>query len=218
MAAKKRRLMPDLDELQYKRGQTKSAIKGVEAAVRQLKEIDLMSTTSNVLSEDHSLLWLISLYGLRLVFMVVSCYNALPKALTENQMLHYLSRCCDCPVKEVKPLLSFIQANCPSLLEMLRPSDLPVVLAPPVCACINCGRRLVSNHCTKVKYYTEGGVSYADKVTLRCVDCKLFYNPTQYGNKSDLGFRYYPEVGRIVEATDSVCATRSLGEFQCSLA
>ena len=76
----------------------------------------------------------------------------------------------------------------------------------------------MSNHCTKVKYYTEGGGSYADKVTLRCVDCKLFYNPTQYGNKSDLGFRYYPEVGRIVEATDSVCATRSLGEFQCSLA
>ena len=81
-----------------------------------------MSTTSNVLSEDHSLLWLISLYGLRLVFMVVSCYNALPKVLTENQMLYYLSRCCDCPVKEVKPLLSFIQANCPSMLEMLRPS------------------------------------------------------------------------------------------------
>ena len=67
MAAKKRRLMPDLDELQYKRRQMKSPIKGVEAAVRQLKEIDLMSTTSNVLSEDHSLLWLISLYGLRLV-------------------------------------------------------------------------------------------------------------------------------------------------------
>ena len=43
MAAKNRRLMPDLDELQYKRGQTKSAIKGVDAAVRQLKEIDLMS-------------------------------------------------------------------------------------------------------------------------------------------------------------------------------
>ena len=59
MAAKKRRLVPDLDELEYKRRQTKSAIKGVEAAVRQLKEIDLMSTTSNVLSEDHSLLWLI---------------------------------------------------------------------------------------------------------------------------------------------------------------
>ena len=72
--------------------------------------------------------------------------------------------------------------------------------------------------CTQLKYYSEGGVSYADKVTLRCVDCKLFYNLTQYGNKSDLGFRYYPEVGRIVEATDSVCATRSLGEFQCSLA
>ena len=218
MAAKKRRLMPDLDELECKRKQTKGAMKGVEAAVKQLKEIDLMSTMSNVLSEEYSLVWLMSLYGLRLVFMVVSCFNALPKALTENQMLHYVSRYCDHPVKEVKALLSFVQASCPSLLEMLRPDDLPVVLAPPVGACINCGRRLVSNHCTKVKYYSEGGVSYADKVTLCCVDCKLFYNLTQYGNKSDLGFRYYPEVGRIVEATDSVCATRSLGEFQCSLA
>ena len=32
MAAKKRRLMPDLDELEHKRRQTKSAMKGVEAA------------------------------------------------------------------------------------------------------------------------------------------------------------------------------------------
>ena len=64
----------------------------------------------------------------------------------------------------------------------------------PVGKCIVCRRRLVSNNCTKVKYYAEGGVSYADKVTLRCVDCTLFYNLTQYGNKSDLGFRHYPEV------------------------
>lgn len=219
MAAKKRRFMPDLDELECKRKQTKSAMKGVEAAVKQLKDINLMNIMSNSLSEECSLLWLISLYGLPLIFRVLSCFNALPKALTENQMLHYLSRYCGCPVEETKALLSFVQTSCPSLLEMLRPQDdLPVVLAPPVGECIVCGRRLVSNHCTKVKYYAEGGVSYADKVTLRCVDCKLFYNLTQYGNKSDLGFRFYPEVGRVVEATDSVCATRSLGEFQCSLA
>ena len=36
------------------------------------------------------------------------------------------------------------------------------------------------------------------------------YNLTQYGNKSDLGFRFYPEVGRVVEATDSVCAIREV--------
>ena len=56
--------------------------------------------------------------------------------------------------------------------------DLPVVLAPPGGECIVCGRRLVSNHCTEVKYYAEGGLSYADKITLHCVDCKLFYNLT----------------------------------------
>ena len=39
MAAKKRRFMPDLDELECKRKQTKSAMKGVEAAVKQLKDI-----------------------------------------------------------------------------------------------------------------------------------------------------------------------------------
>ena len=56
MAAKKRRLMPDLDELQYKRGQTKSAIKGVEAAVRSQKIDGLLvlatrrSGTSAILS------------------------------------------------------------------------------------------------------------------------------------------------------------------------
>ena len=71
---------------------------------------------------------------------------------------------------------------------MLRPQDdLLVVLAPPVGACINCGRQLVSNHCTKVKYYSEGGVLHADKATLHSVDRKLFYNLTQYGNKSDPG-------------------------------
>ena len=61
----------------------------------------------------------------------------------------------------------------------------------------------MSNHCTKVKYYSEGGVLHVDKVTLRCVDCKLFYNLTQYGNKSDLG-----EIPCIVSTVS--CSTASL--------
>ena len=86
MTAKKHRLMPDLDELECKRKQTKSVMKEVEAEVKQLKEINRMSTMSNSLSEEYSLLWLISLYELQLVFTV--------KTLTENQMLHFLSRYC----------------------------------------------------------------------------------------------------------------------------
>ena len=82
MTAKKRRLMPDLDELECKRKQAKSVMKEVEAEVKQLKEINWMSTNS--LSEEYSLLWLILLSGLQLVF----------KTLTKNQMLHFLSRYC----------------------------------------------------------------------------------------------------------------------------
>ena len=59
MAAKKRRFMPDLDELECKRKQTKGAMKGVEAAVKQLKDINLMNIMSNSLFEECSLLWLV---------------------------------------------------------------------------------------------------------------------------------------------------------------
>lgn len=120
---------------------------------------------------------------------------------------------------EVKELVSFIQSSCPSLLEKLTmQNNNPVVLAPPTSTCFQCGKKLVSNHTCKVKYYTEEGASLVDKVTLRCIECKLYYNVTQFGNKSSLGFRFYPMTGDIVEATDTVYAKRSLLEFQCALA
>ena len=70
--------------------------------------------------------------------------------------------------------------------------------------------------------YRRNEVTVADKVTLRCIPCRLIYNPAQYGNKSDEGFRYYERaIGQqleIVEATDGVRMTKSLLELQCSLA
>ena len=74
-------------------------------------------------------------------------FNTLPKALTEHQVLHHVSRYCDCPVK---PLLSFEQAS--FYVGGVSKDDLPVVLATAVGACINCGCQLVANHCTKFKY------------------------------------------------------------------
>ena len=77
-------------------------------------------------------------------------FNTLPKVLTEHRVLHHVSRYCDCPVKA---LLSFVQASFYMLEVSVRPlDDLPVVLATPVGACINCGCQLVTNHCTKFKY------------------------------------------------------------------
>ncbi len=58
-------------------------------------------------------------------------------------------------------------------------------VAPSVHACLECGHRLVSDHSCKFRCYSKGGAALVDKVT-RCVNCKLFYNLTQYGNKSDV--------------------------------
>jgi len=223
MAAKKRRLMPNLEELECKRRRAKSTLKEVEEAVMRLKEsnlIDILGQSSNSSpSEEHCILWLVSSFGLHVVFRLISCWNVLPKALTELQTLRYISGYCNLPLEEVKTLLSFVQASCPSLFDTLKlPGDLPKVVAPPVLECLECGQQLVSNHSCKVRCYSERGVSLVDKVTLRCMNCKLFYNLTQYGNKRDTGFRFYPSPGDLVEATDSACAKRSLLELQCSLA
>ena len=95
---------------------------------------------------------------------------------------------------------------------------MPCVLAHPVSHCLQCNDNLVSYVC-EVQYYTTLGVESADKVTLRCLRCQLFYNYSQFGNKKD-GFCFYPNNLQqvAVEATDGVLVHRSLAEFHCSLA
>ena len=92
------------------------------------------------------------------------------------------------------------------------------MLGPPTCVCYECGSNLVSYHQCQVRYYTTVGVKKGSKITLRCIDCQLMYNHSMFGNKRELGFRYYPEARKIVEATDTVYFQRELLEFQCSLA
>ena len=65
---------------------------------------------------------------------------------------------------------------------------------------------------------TLSGVKPVTKVTLRCQPCKLLYNYSQFGNKSELGFRYYQEMQPMVEVTDATFVERKLLEFQCNLA
>ena len=45
---------------------------------------------------------------------------------------------------------------------------------------------------------TTVGVKKGSKITLRCIDCQLMYNYSMFGNKRELGFRYYPEARKIV--------------------
>lgn len=69
-----------------------------------------------------------------------------------------------------------------------------------------------------VKVYTTEGVKKAQKVTLQCMECHLYYNYTHYGNKQDLGFRVYEEQRPAVEVSDALYFERQLLEYQCSSA
>ncbi len=116
-------------------------------------------------------------------------------------------------------LQEFVKEQCPSLLRALGvESEGPPVLGPPTSICYECGSNLVEYHHCQVKYYTLQGVRVGQKNTLRCSDCKVLYNYSQFGNKRELGFRYYDEARRIVEATDVAYFQRELLELQCSLA
>ena len=103
----------------------------------RLKDSNLIDIRGqDSLSEEHCILWLVSSYGLQVVFRLVSCWNVLPKAITELQALRYISAYCNLPLEDVKTFLSFVQVSCPSLFDTLKsPVDLPEVVAPPVVGC-----------------------------------------------------------------------------------
>ena len=76
----------------------------------------------------------------------------------------------------------------------------------------------VTKNVVQVKCYSLKGCHRAIKFTLRCKRCTITYNYAQYGNKSGLGYRFYPREREYVEATDVVYYSRKLLEWQCSLA
>ena len=91
------------------------------------------------------------------------------------------------------------------------------ILAPPTRICFECGSSLSFYHTCEAELYTLSGVKPATKVTLLCQLCKLLYNYSQFGNKLQLGYRYYQEMQLMVEVTDATFVERKLLEFQCNL-
>jgi len=139
MATKKRRLMPNLEEL---RRRAKSTLKEVEEAVIRLKEsnlIDMQGQSSNSSpSEEHCILWLVSSFGpaggVQTDFMLehfAQGTNRTADIAIHKWILQFafgggedtlvicalsiLSSLFD-TLKEVKTLLSFVQASCPLFL------------------------------------------------------------------------------------------------------
>ena len=221
MATKKRRLLPSLDELEFEAKRHKAAFSTVHESFKSLSEVDLFSLPPAKLrkfTSDEKLSWLITRYSFDVVAKLCSSVKVLPSTLTENQKVTILQK--DLPqlsLEVIKVLLSFVTNELSDTVGSFTANRV-AILAPPVGHCYDCQQPLSSYGSCQVKCYTTNGAVKCEKFTLRCTECKLLYNYAQFGNKHDLGFRYYPLQREFVEASDTTYIERNLLELQCSLA
>ena len=238
-APKKRKansLLPDLQELKKSRSihkkEFQKAVDAVET-LRQLKLDDaLLHTAEGMRDKEMLLTWLVALYGFSSVMSVMIAVNNLPANLTEAQQTSYIetslqscSNLADMQPTELDTLVK-ISRKCLTDGDSFAKVCTKIatqectVLSPPVQACLECDRRLVSYHTANVKYYTTSGVKKVEKITLRCQHCRILYNYSQFGDKSESGFRFYPSDCKpaAIEVSDTVYFHRDLLEWQCSLA
>ena len=173
------------------------------------------------LHPDNILVWLIAKHGSTTIFSLMKALHSLPKSLTECQREAVLMQACPSGISndDLKRVCTILSELCMNgfPMSMTTPQHTHV-MAPPTATCIECGDKLVAYHSCDVKYYSTKEVYYAKKFTLRCAKCCLLYNYSQYGDKHERGFRYYPQEQPAVEVTDTVYFDRQLLDWQCSLA
>ena len=221
MAAKKRKLLPSLEDLEHKAKVQKEASKVAKDSVESLSGLDLFSLSSSKqqkLTSDEKLCWLISRFSFKTVSTMCSMLRALPSTLTKHQKITIMQEQVQLCQTSIEDMLSFLDVM-PEVVKAFSESQCGlVVLAPPVGHCLECRQRLTAYNKCQVKCYLSNGAMYGQKCTLRCTHCKLYYNYSQYGNKHERGFRYYPSPQSFIEASDTTFIRRDLLELQCSLA
>ena len=167
------------------------------------------------LTKDEKICWLISHYSFTVVAKVCSFLKCLPSALTEKQQISIMQE--ELPMlsaESISKMLSFITSQLSDAIPCFSARD-DIILSPPVDSCYECQQLLSPYNSCQLRCYTTTGAMHGHKFTLRCTR-KLFYNYTQYGNKHELGFRYYPSQRGFVEASDTTYIERNLLELQCS--
>ena len=187
--------------------------------VSEMSKLDFRGPLCDLSSvpENVKVCWLISRFSLETVMKISQCHRDLPTGLTVKQHKSFVAERTDASVEDADFIEDFISNHCPSLIKF---SSLKYqrILSPPTSICLECGRDLVQYHQCSIKCYSMSGLEAATKITLRCIKCSLLYNYSQFGNKRELGFRFYPEPREYIEATDAILIHRQLLELQCSLA
>ncbi len=223
MASRRKRakLLPDLEEVASKVRGTKKVLDEFIRAMEAVKSLSLvheMSRQLNTMTEDQVFSLLVCKFGIASVSQASALLSRLPPSTPDHMKQRYLLAH-GLADPELTSMVETLRSMCPSALKALQStsSDL-LLLAPPTRVCLECGKDLTTYHDCTVKYYTLQGFATIDKLSLRCQDCELLYNYSQYGNKHSLGFRYYDVKRDNVEVNDCVYFDRNLLEFQCSLA
>ena len=218
-------LLPDIETMEVQRSADKQSICAVKSGYEQMKAISLELTSvkrREKMNDDIKVLWLMAKYGVSAVIKVIAAIEAVPSSLSERQALKYVHKTVDeneVARSDVETMYSFLVHSCLSITRIGANSKVErVVIAPPCGECYSCKRPLVSYLTTDVKLYTCVGLKPIEKVILRCKECNLIYNPTQFGNKHTQGFQFYEKEQPILEVSDTVYFERSLLEWQCCLA
>ena len=220
--SKKRKLPADLHEAEALLRTTSSARRAVLEAYNSLQVVELNEVEGvpqpQALSPDALTTLLVAKYGIQELQKMAKILVNLPETLTPSQKSRYFKQ------------LSGRDSDSDLLCRTIEKSSLCTiggydqdascvkVLSPPVKQCTSCTSNLIENHRCRVKLYTLAGMHEAEKVTLRCVRCKISYNYDKWGDKIDNGFRYYPVSREFVEVNDTTYFERQLQNLQCSLA
>ena len=165
---------------------------GLKKAFSLLNEIDVLSSCKPKISADQVLCLLISKFGWHAISGIASTINSLPNVLTEKQFSTFLERRCtelgvvlagECA--DVDKVAQVLQNECGEFVSSFHKELL--VLAPPLSECPTCSSSLVCYHECMARVYEMDGVTTLPKITLRCLNCKMLFGYSQFGNKKQLG-------------------------------
>ena len=217
-----RQELPSIDSLleeSHRAEKTYADFKSAFKAVANVRVNEFGRQKLQNLGEQEKTCWLFAAYPVKTVAGICTALRTVNGGTTEFQRSQILAQHSQLPPAEATLLGDFIERECASLVGLFAPKpDVKQLLTPPVNMCLECNERLVAYHTCQVKYYSSSGATLAEKITLRCTNCNLFYNYSHYGDKRTRGFRHYPRERAAVEASDTVYFDRTLFELQCSLA
>lgn len=218
----RKRLLPSVDELIKQSKQRKGVISVLRDAHKRMKDTDFVDVSGHdleMLSEEELVCWLVVKLGFQKAVKLFSALNFISRSVPAKQRIEIICNLCDIPESEYKGMEALLYAIDEQHVDpAVHAFEGPLILAPLVSHCYDCNRLLTYNHVATVKCYTLSGAKRISKVTLRCKGCAITYNYAQFGDKSKLGFRYYPSKRKYVEVSDTVYFDRQLLELQCGLA